>query len=207
MQEYATIEGEAEGFLEVERSKFLAYVKGVSTEEAAREYLAAIKKKHFDARHAPYAYVVGAAKDKQKSSDDGEPAGTSGMPILDVILKQGLTNIVVVVVRYFGGIKLGAGGLIRAYSKAAATGLQAAQKVVYKPLFEVRSLCEYSQYQKIEDWAKKEGLYQGETEFSDKVEMVFYTDRVEWLVGELTELTLGSATVSVGECTFRKISV
>ena len=101
----------------IQKSVFMANVKGVDTVQEAREFYQEIAKKHYDATHNCYAYVV---DDKMKFSDDGEPQGTAGMPILQVIQKQNLNRVCVVVTRYFGGIKLGAGGLVRAYSSTAA---------------------------------------------------------------------------------------
>ena len=129
MHSYRTIEeidDSVETLYEIQKSKFITHLRHVDSEEEAREFITAIKKRYFDARHNCSAYVLGEKADKQKSNDDGEPGGTAGNPILEAIKKNGLTNIVVVVTRYFGGIKLGAGGLIRAYSHAAAIGIEAA---------------------------------------------------------------------------------
>lgn len=119
-----TVIGEAKAELTVERSRFLACAVGVEDEQQALQFVAATSKKFYDATHNCYAFVVGEAK---RFSDDGEPSGTAGKPILNVIEQKGLTNTVVVVTRYFGGVKLGAGGLVRAYSNAAAAALDVAQ--------------------------------------------------------------------------------
>ncbi|MBR5909957.1 MAG: YigZ family protein, partial [Schwartzia sp.] len=117
-------DGQAE--FTVQRSRFIAYAAAVHDEEEARSFIARLRKEHYDARHCCSAWILGADGAKQKSSDDGEPGGTAGMPILEVMKRRGLTDAAVAVVRYFGGIKLGAGGLVRAYSHAASLGVDAA---------------------------------------------------------------------------------
>lgn len=115
----------AEEFTE-KKSKFIGYVKHVETEEEANQFIAEIKSKHWDAKHNVYAYVLGESGSIQRSTDDGEPAGTAGRPVLEVIKGESLTNTVVVVTRYFGGILLGTGGLVRAYGKAAKLAIESA---------------------------------------------------------------------------------
>lgn len=123
---YRTVKQTGEAQLEINKSLFIAYVCPVETEEEAINFIDNIKKRHKDANHNCSAYVIGQHGQNQKADDDGEPGGTAGKPILEVINKSGVKNTVIVVTRYFGGIKLGAGGLIRAYTKAAADGLEAA---------------------------------------------------------------------------------
>ncbi len=115
------------------KSRFIGYAKPVSSEEEALGYIAAIKKRHWDATHNVYAYQIGGRQEKEKSSDDGEPSGTAGRPVLEVIKKRNLRNTVVVVTRYFGGVLLGAGGLVRAYTKAAQAAIGEAGTVEMKP--------------------------------------------------------------------------
>ena len=134
MLEYKTIEGEYFTEWEINKSRFLTYIKHVETEIEAQEFISSIKKKHFDARHNCSAYIIGERSEIQKSSDDGEPSGTAGAPMLEVLKKNELSDIVVVVTRYFGGIKLGAGGLIRAYGKSVTLGLDVST-IVKKSIF------------------------------------------------------------------------
>ena len=110
-----------ETLYEIQKSRFITHIRHVETEEEARSFIQAMKKQYFDARHNCSAYVLGERADKQKSNDDGEPGGTAGNPILEAIKKNELTDVVIVVTRYFGGIKLGAGGLIRAYGAERVT--------------------------------------------------------------------------------------
>lgn len=111
------------------KSKFIGYVKHVETEEEANQFIAEIKSKHWDAKHNVYAYILGENGSTQRSTDDGEPAGTAGRPVLEVIKGENLTNTAVVVTRYFGGVLLGTGGLVRAYGKAAKIAIESANIV------------------------------------------------------------------------------
>lgn len=123
---YRTVASSGEASYEISKSRFLTYVSRAETDTEAAQFIVTIKKKHWDATHNCSAYIIGDSEQYQKADDDGEPSGTAGRPILEVLKKAALTNTVIVVTRYFGGIKLGAGGLIRAYGKAAAVGLAAA---------------------------------------------------------------------------------
>lgn len=126
LSSYLTVSGNGEAEIEIQKSKFIAYVQRTETEERANEFIAEIKKKHWNATHNCSAYTVGENDQWQKADDDGEPSGTAGKPILEMIKKNQLKDTVIVVTRYFGGSKLGAGGLIRAYGKSAGAGLKAA---------------------------------------------------------------------------------
>lgn len=119
------VDGGVDVELEIKRSRFLTRLRRVETEEAARAVVEDRRSAHFDARHHCSAFVLGPDGRTARSSDDGEPAGTAGVPMLQVLQKNGLTDVVAVVTRYFGGIKLGAGGLVRAYSDAVAAGIAA----------------------------------------------------------------------------------
>lgn len=140
---YLTIQGEATAEYEISKSRFIAYAKRISSDTEAAAYIQSIKKKHWDARHNCSSYIIGERGNLQKADDDGEPSGTAGKPILEVIKKNGLTDIVIVVTRYFGGIKLGAGGLIRAYGKSATMALQAAVIVERRLFAQMQLTIEY----------------------------------------------------------------
>jgi len=135
--------------LEIKRSEFIAYAYSIESEEQALEYLAALRKKHYDARHVCYAYVVDEQGNRARFSDDGEPGGTAGMPILDAIKNNDLKKTLIAVVRYFGGILLGAGGLVRAYSDSAAGVIAESGKVFmqYSDLYKIEA--DYSLYKRI----------------------------------------------------------
>ena len=124
MLEYKTVDGYAKAEWEIHKSRFIAYVNHVENEAQAQEFINEIKKKHFDATHNCYAYIIGEHSDTQKSNDDGEPSGTAGVPILEVLKKNELSDIAVVVTRYFGGILLGTGGLVKAYQDSVKLALE-----------------------------------------------------------------------------------
>ncbi len=176
---------------DVNKSKFLAHVVHVETEEAAREFVLMIRKRYFDATHNCSAWVLGERGDKQKSNDDGEPGGTAGNPILETIKKNGLTNCAVVVTRYFGGIKLGAGGLIRAYSHTAALGITAS-KVVQMTTFRKLSLTlEYNFLATVENYLRNKKIRVVGTDYADVVtlEILLPPAQVEPFLIELNDLT------------------
>ena len=123
LDEYQTIKGEGEGYYTEKRSKFLAFAHHVSTIEEIKELLASYRKKYYDARHMCYAYMLGAERTEFRANDDGEPSSTAGKPILGQINSNELTDILIVVVRYYGGVNLGTSGLIVAYREAAADAI------------------------------------------------------------------------------------
>ncbi len=141
---YYTVGGDGSAEISVKHSKFIAFCSAVSSDDEAEAFVKGVKKRYADATHAPYAYLLGEKSDKSRASDDGEPSGTSGIPILEAIKNTGLTNTVVVVVRYFGGIKLGTGGLARAYGDAALAALSTMGKRAFDKcvLFDVS--CDYA---------------------------------------------------------------
>lgn len=181
----------------VQRSRFIAYAEPVKSEEEARAFLAKIRKEHYDARHCCSAWVLGSDGARQKSSDDGEPGGTAGMPILDVIKKRGLTDAMVVVVRYFGGIKLGAGGLVRAYSHAAAIGVDAAVLARRILLRRLVATVDYASLSAVEHWARQNNIRTGETVYAEKVALPILVEpgAYEEACKELTDLTAGTVTI------------
>lgn len=132
VETYRVIKEEAFGEIVEKRSRFLAYLCPVETEEEALEFIEGIRKKHYDARHNCFAYILGRNRETERCSDDGEPSGTAGRPMLDVLKKEGLTNVVAVVTRYFGGTLLGTGGLVRAYTQSLQDGLLHAQMVTMR---------------------------------------------------------------------------
>lgn len=176
---------------EVNKSKFIAHVSHIETEEAAREFLMLIRKKYFDATHNCSAWILGERGDKQKSNDDGEPGGTAGNPILETIKKNELTNCAVVVTRYFGGIKLGAGGLIRAYSHTAALGINNS-KVVQMTLFKKISLTlEYNFLATVENYLRNKKIRVTNTDYAEVVtlEILLLPAQVDKFLVELNDLT------------------
>ena len=200
MLEYKTIENSYFTEWEISKSRFLTYLKHVENEKDAQEFINSIKKKHFDARHNCSAYIIGERSEIQKSSDDGEPSGTAGSPMLEVLKKNELSDIVVVVTRYFGGIKLGAGGLIRAYGKSVTLGLEVSQ-IVKKSIFNCYQLeINYDLLGMLENY-----LHQNEIRIPDKA----YTDKVIFTIllpQNITDTTLKDITnLTAARCNIHEL--
>ncbi len=153
------------------KSRFIASVFSVESEEMAAEFIEKTKKQYWDARHNCYAYVIGADGGRQKCSDDGEPQGTAGRPMLDVLLNEQIRNILVIVTRYFGGTLLGTGGLVRAYSMAAKAGIDASRIVTKYPASRIRIITDYNGVGKLQYIAAQAQIAVLDTEYTDKVTM------------------------------------
>lgn len=157
------------GEYEEKKSKFIAHIKGVETEEQANEYIAELKKEYWDARHNCYAYVIGEKNEIQRFSDDGEPSGTAGKPILDVLNGSGINNAVIVVTRYFGGVLLGTGGLVRAYQKSSQDAIDKSV-IVEKKTGKVGYLkADYGYVGKLQYIAANLGVHQLDAEYGECV--------------------------------------
>ena len=176
---------------EVNKSKFFAHVMHIDSEEMARDFLQTIRKKYFDATHNCSAWILGERGDKQKSNDDGEPGGTAGNPILETIKKNSLTNCAVVVTRYFGGIKLGAGGLIRAYSHTAALGINAASLVQMTAFQKISLTLEYNFLATVENYLRNKKIRVTSTDYADVVtlELLLLPEQTRNFLTELNDLT------------------
>ena len=211
MKNYKTVSDEKifTADYEIKKSKFIAHVKHVETEEEAREFIQQIKKKFFDARHNCSAYVLGENGEKQKSNDDGEPGGTAGNPILETIKNNQLTFAAVVVTRYFGGIKLGAGGLIRAYSHSAALGISAA-KIVQMKIFQKISLTlEYNFLATVENFLRQKKIRVESSDYAEVVtiKILIFPEEIENFLSELTELTAANFLSEVEEKIFLPVEI
>ncbi|HBI91207.1 MAG TPA: YigZ family protein [Terrisporobacter glycolicus] len=185
----------------VEKSTFIGYAKPINTEQEAIDFVNEIKKKHKDATHNVWAYTVGENMNIQRYSDDGEPQGTAGIPTLEVIKKEDLRDVVVVVTRYFGGIKLGAGGLVRAYTKGAKIGIEAGIVIEKVKYTEVRIKIEYTQLGKIQNEIMNLGFTVKDTVYSEDVEIIVYSKvkDVQSLTERMIDITSGTADVSLGD--------
>lgn len=172
-KDYVTVEKQAQDEFVERRSKFIGYVKPVTTEEEALGFINEIRTRHWDATHNVYAYVI-REQNLCRYSDDHEPQGTAGVPVLDVIRKSGLTDVCVVVTRYFGGVLLGAGGLVRAYSHGASIGLAAAGRREMITCYEGKITCSYSQYGKLGSLLPENGATLDDTIFEDNVTLCFH---------------------------------
>ncbi len=169
---YTTLEQEGEAEYTEKRSVFIGHAMPATSEEAAMEYIKRQKRAYSDARHNVWAYLQ-KGEIVARYSDDGEPQGSAGVPVLDTIRKNGVTDAVVVVTRYFGGILLGAGGLVRAYSHTAKLALEAAHIITYERYAELELTCSYSDYQRYLAELPRFGAVVDDTRFSDRVTLVF----------------------------------
>ena len=203
MKKYKTISADKifEANYEINRSKFIAHVRQVGDEDQAREFLQSIKKQYFDATHNCSAWVLGVGVEKHKSNDDGEPGGTAGNPILEVIKKNALTDTIIIVTRYFGGIKLGAGGLIRAYSHTASLGVAASEVVTMTPMRKFSVTIEYSLLASVENWLRQKKITVGETEYaeSETISLMAEPSDADGILSGLTELTSANFKSVLGE--------
>lgn len=207
LEQYRTVRRQATAEIVIKKSRFIAHVKPVQSEEEAASFIESIKKEHGSATHNCSAYVVGDRDQFQKQSDDGEPSGTAGKPILEVIKQQGLKNTVVVVTRYFGGIMLGAGGLIRAYTDATVEGLAAAEPMTLALHREVLVRIDYTWHGKVENELRGKGTMLGDTQFTDKVTIRCWPREAEAesFVKWMTDLTQGQAHIAVGEAEYKDV--
>lgn len=192
MKEYKTVEFEGcDEFIE-KKSRFIGYVKPVKTVEEATEFIANIKSKHWDATHNVSAYVL-RENNIQRSSDDGEPSGTAGVPVLDVLLKENLVDVCVVVTRYFGGTLLGAGGLIRAYSHGSKIAVESGNIITMAPCKIMSCIVDYSFYDRMNILLTEFNANVENSDFADKINITFSlkADLVEELNSRLIEISNG----------------
>ena len=183
------------GGVEEKNSRFLSEALFVDSEEAARSELARVRKQYYDARHHCSAWIIGPGGETVRSGDDGEPAGTAGRPILEVIRGAGVTNAMVVVTRYFGGTLLGTGGLVRAYTAAARDALEHAsiRELCLCEMLEVSA--DYAEYEKVRRYRAQKGLAPVQTDYTDKVVL-----RIPVRLGELENTEREITSLTAGKC-------
>ncbi len=208
MPDYIIPAGFGEIEYEEKRSRFIGRVWHVESEAEALERLRATRERHWDASHNVYAYSI-RNTGVMRYSDDGEPSGTSGMPVLDVFCKAGVQDFCCVVTRYFGGILLGAGGLVRAYSKSAALALDAAGKARMTPLLEITLICSYPQYERIRAELGRVNALLEDTVFGADVELKVAMTAEDYAVfaPRITDLTAGTALLEVTGQSLRPVPV
>lgn len=192
MKEYKTIEFESKDEFVEKKSRFIGYVKPVKTQEEATNFINSIKSKHWDATHNVSAFVL-RENNIQRSSDDGEPSGTAGVPTLDVLLKENLVDVCVVVTRYFGGTLLGAGGLIRAYSHSSKIAVEAGHIITMAPCKVLSVSVDYSFYDRLNILLCEFNANIENSEFTDNVTLTFSVreNTVPLLQDKLTQLNNG----------------
>lgn len=189
---YNTVREKSEVEIIINKSRFIGRAFPVSTEEEALSILAAVRKQHYDATHNCYAYVIkgGAAR----FSDDGEPSGTAGMPIMDVLKNKEIVNTLVIITRYFGGILLGAGGLVRAYSRSSADAVEAARVVKVVPGTRLRLVLDYSRYNAMNDFLRANAIIDS-VNYAENVslDLLIESDKTEKFIADTVEKTDGKA--------------
>lgn len=194
---YKTIGGYGVDEVIINKSRFIGYSMPINSEEEALQFIDEISTKHKDATHNVYAYVVGEESNIQRFSDDGEPSGTAGIPALEVLKKEDLRNVVVVVTRYFGGIKLGGGGLIRAYTRGAKIAIDAGKIVDMTLHHKLKINIPYTLYGKVENFLMSNGYAPEETKYDIDVVIYIYVKKhqVDDFTNEIINLTNGNVEI------------
>ncbi|MFD1736810.1 YigZ family protein [Bacillus salitolerans] len=201
---YLTVKGYGVHEITIQKSRFICYVNRATTEEEAQQFISDIKKKHWDATHNCSAYLIGEQDHIQKANDDGEPSGTAGVPMLEVLKKRKLKDTVAVVTRYYGGIKLGAGGLIRAYGGSTSEGLNATGIVERKLMRVMHTNIDYTWLGKLENELRSSIYKVKDIHYLDAVEIETYVEEgmKEGFTSWMTDLTNGQGHISEGNVTY-----
>ncbi|MFK4912531.1 YigZ family protein [Lactococcus petauri] len=186
---------------EIKKSRFICHLKRVYTEEEARAFISEIKKEHHKANHNCSAFTLGDRQEIQRSSDDGEPSGTAGVPMLEILKKREITNVCAVVTRYFGGIKLGAGGLIRAYARSVGHALDQVGLVKFVTQEQLILTLDYGNYDGLQRFLSSQGLVISESEFLSDVTVKLFVDldKTEQLLADLVEQFSGKISAAKGD--------
>ncbi|WP_110933712.1 YigZ family protein [Paenibacillus bouchesdurhonensis] len=200
LERYKTVRGAGEKEIVIKKSRFIGHIKPVESESEAIAFIEEIKKKHWNATHNCSAYMIGERDEIQKQSDDGEPSGTAGKPILEVIKHQGLKNVAIVVTRYFGGIMLGAGGLIRAYTDGAVAATEAGEVITRLLHREIYAELDYTWLGKVENELRNREIRTGDTAFADNVTLLCLPldSEAEAFKDWLVDLTQGQVVLKEG---------
>ncbi|WP_430603508.1 hypothetical protein IGJ02_001049 [Enterococcus sp. DIV0724b] len=209
LDSYFTIRSDGESEIEIKKSRFICSLKRVYSEDEAKEFIAQKKKEHWKASHNCSAFIIGEKSDIQRSSDDGEPSGTAGVPMLEVLKKQELINVAAVVTRYFGGTKLGAGGLIRAYSHAVSHALNTIGLVEGKLQQEIRLTISYPNLGNVQNFIEHNPYTLQDTVYGEQVDVICLVDEIksEQFMAEIVELLNGQVTFKEGECSYHEIPI
>ncbi|WP_122645309.1 YigZ family protein [Enterococcus mediterraneensis] len=204
LDEYFTIKEDGQAEIEIKKSRFICTLKRVESEEHAKEFIQSIKKEHWKANHNCSAFLIGEKNEIQRSSDDGEPSGTAGVPMLEVLKKNNLINVAAVVTRYFGGTKLGAGGLIRAYSHAVSNGLQEVGVVHGRLQQEVRVTIAYPLLGKLQNFLEKQAITVSDTSFTTEVIVSCMIDekQLSHFYDQVTDLLNGAVQFEKGAVSY-----
>lgn len=208
LKEYATILDAGTDEIIEKKSRFIGYVSHVETEEEALAFVAEIKKKHYDARHNCYAYAIGEEQPLLRFSDDGEPGGTAGKPILEVITGKGLCNVCIVVTRYFGGTLLGTGGLVRAYTDASKACIEATEIIKKSLVVPMTFTTNYTDLGKIQYILGNEGIDISDSEYGESVilKVEIFIEDEQRIKKALTEATAARIQIEQEEPVFSIIN-
>jgi uncharacterized YigZ family protein len=209
LKHYLTVKQTGSHEIIIQKSRFIGHVKRTETEEEAQAFIQEIKKKHYNATHNCSAYMIGEHNQIQKANDDGEPSGTAGVPILEVLKKKDLKDTTVVVTRYFGGIKLGAGGLIRAYSKSTSEAIDAVGVVKRQLMKHIILTVDYTLLGKLENELRSSSYFLKDIDYLEKVTFHLYieVDDVEKFVSWIIDLTNNQVEIQQGEELYIEIDV
>jgi len=199
--EYITILDNASGEIIIKKSRFIASLYPVETEDDANAIIESLRKKYWDATHNCYAYIIGTQNPITRCSDDGEPSRTAGKPMLDVLLAHKLTNVLAVVTRYFGGTLLGTGGLVKAYQSAVLEGLKNCQIITKQLGFQTNITTDYNLIGKLQHYAATESLAILSCEYTDIVclTLLIPSRKLDMVTKKITELTNGSAIINISK--------
>lgn len=208
-ENYVTIKANGQHEIDIKKSQFICTLGRVTTKEAADAFVADVKKEHIKANHNCFAYLVGKNDAVQRESDDGEPSGTAGVPILEVLKRIGVHNVVAVVTRYFGGIKLGAGGLIRAYSNATSTAIETVGLVTRVMQTALRTTVSYANFDKLGYFLKQEAISVADTQYGENVEVTLMVDEanIETVKEAITNLLNAQVTFELGPNQYNDVPI
>ncbi|WP_395321272.1 YigZ family protein [Levilactobacillus parabrevis] len=207
--DYLTIQATGQHDLEIKKSRFITDIARVATEDEAKAFLATVSAREPKANHHCWAYVLGEHDEIQRESDNGEPSGTAGVPILTVLQRNQLHNVIAVVTRYFGGIKLGAGGLIRAYSNATSTAIEAVGVVKRVRQRALTLAVDYANYDRLNHYLSEEKITTLDTAYTDAVAVTIAVDldKVDATQQAITDLLSNRLTVTVGDIDYHEVPV
>ncbi|QIL46538.1 YigZ family protein [Vagococcus coleopterorum] len=202
--DYLTLKENGQHEIEIKKSRFICHLFRIDSDEQAKELIQKIKKEHWKATHNCHAYLVGDNNDIQRSSDDGEPSGTAGLPMLEVLKKRELINTLAVVTRYFGGTELGKGGLIRAYGGSVSEALDEIGIVQGTLQQEMQVTVDYPNHPKLENFLENSVYNLKETIYTDKVQLLIMVDEqtTDTFEQELIELLSGQVTITAGKTSY-----
>ena len=200
-KEYKVVIENGIGEIVEKKSRFIATIRSVHNEQQATAFVAEMKKKYWDARHNCSAFVIGENNEITRCSDDGEPSGTAGRPMLDVLINENIHDVAVVVTRYFGGVLLGTGGLVRAYQKSVQEGIAASKLAIMRYGYPFTVVTDYNGLGKLEYIVRTEQIQIADTRYTENVEMdiIVPENKKEHIIDTITEATNGTAQIKIGD--------